>query len=246
MFEKNILKLPFDILSNDIFISSLLAYNIRDDIYNSFMKELDYKANVKYYSIDTNFAEGLAMFIKWAQDKDFILRPFCDNGNIIFEKLDKILKYCSVTEYYTEEKPYHTYEQLRFTRRVYLECDDAHGVWLYGYKDRPYYIGVHVTVDCFYDLVNKASLRQHGISIKEMQEKTDFEKLKEDFAYAGEPRHKFSRAEHRYVTNGNQSTWTFPFRSSPSGSSSSNGILDMGRKNLGNSGIGFGDYYGEY
>lgn len=239
-------------ISNELFLDLVTRWNIinhdyiHDDVYNSFIKQLGYKANVKCRSVDTNFAEGLVMFMNWAQDKDFILRPFCDNGNIIFEKLDKILNYCSVTDFYTKEKPYHTYEQLRFTRKIYLACDDSYGVWLYGYTDRPYYIGVHITVDELYNLVNKASLRQHGISIKEMQEKTDFEKLKEDFAWAGEPHHKFNKGKHRYVTDGNQSAWEFPFLSSSSSSSSNNDILDMGRKKLGNSGIGFMDYYGEY
>lgn len=245
-------------ISNELFLDLVARWNIIDHTYintkkecsmpatnnyDSFMRELGYRANVSG-SLDANFADGLAMFIEWAQDKDFILRPYYNNGNIIFENLDKILKYCCVVA-----RPVINgcaFERVMFTKRVYLQSYNGTKVMLYGYIDGFYPIDVDVTVEKFYNLVNKASLNSHGIPIKDMQEKIDFEKLEEDYSKVGKADYMFNRNKYKYITGGRQKVWSLDFLSSSSGSSSSSDILDMGRKNLGNSGIGFGDYYGEY
>lgn len=228
----------------------IVSEHINNGKYNDFLDKIGYHSAC-YRDIDCNFADGLIMFIDWAKDKDFILSPKGKNGIIIFDKLNKILKYCMTVD---SPEDYHSCEEIRFTHKVYLKV----GIYDHEYKINLFYpnkydltapIDVTHTVDDFYNMINKASLCNHGVSIKEMQNKVDFDYLYKEFNGGAYCRHKFDRKPQEGLIKGGEYISNIPlsfFGSTSSSSLSSSGILDMGRKNLGNSGIGFGDYYGEY
>lgn len=224
----------------------IVSEHINTGKYNYFLNKIGYHSAC-YGNVDRNFADGLLMFMDWAKDKDFILSPKGKNGIIMFDKLDKILKYCMTVGF---PENFHSYEQIRFTYKVYLQVGDEYEVYLFypNERDLTAQIDVTHTVDDFYNMVNKASLCNHGIPIKEMQKKIDFDYLYKEFNGGAHCHHKFDRKPQESLIKGNEYIPDIPlsFFGSTSSSSSSSGILDMGKKNLGNSGIGFGDYYGEY
>ena len=224
--------------------------HINNKKYNRFLDKIGYNSAC-YERLDRNFADGLLIFMDWAKDKDFILSPKGKNGVILFDKLNKILKYCITVD---DPDDYHSCEEIRFTYKVYLQVgmyDYEHTIKLFYPNERDLTVDIDVThtVDDFYNLVNKASLCNHGVPIKEMQKKVDFNYLYKEFNGGAFCRHKFDRKPQEGLIKGNEYIPDIPlsfFGSTSSSSSSSSGILDMGRKNLGNSGIGFGDNYGEY
>ena len=224
--------------------------HINNKKYNRFLDKIGYNSAC-YERLDRNFADGLLIFMDWAKDKDFILSPKGKNGVILFDKLNKILKYCITVD---DPEDYHSCEQIRFTNKVYLQvgmCDYEHTINLFYPNECDLTVGIDVThtVDDLYNLINKASLCNHGVPIKEMQEKVDFDYLYKEFNGGKFCRHKFDRKPQEGLIKGNEYIPDIPlsfFGSTSSSSPSSSGILDVGRKNLGNSGIGFGDYYGEY
>lgn len=224
--------------------------HIKNKKYNCFLGKIGYNSAC-YERLDRNFADGLLMFMDWAKDKDFILSPKGKNGVLMFDKLDKILKYCITVD---DPEDYHSCEQIRFTNKVYLQAgmyDYEHTINLFYPNECDLTVGIDVThtVDDLYNLIDKASLCNHGVPIKEMQEKVDFDDLYKEFNGGKFCRHKFDRKPQEGLIKGNEYIPDIPlsfFGSTSSSPSSSSGILDMGRKNLGNSGIGFGDYYGEY
>lgn len=221
--------------------------HINNKKYNRFLDKIGYNSAC-YQNVDRNFADGLIMFMDWAKDKDFILSPKGKNGIILFDKLDKILKYCMTVGF---PENFHSFEQIRFTSRVYLQVGDEYQVYLFYPNERDLTAPIDVThtVDDLYRFVDNASLCNHGVPIKEMQKKVDFDYLYKEFDGGKFCRHKFDRKPQEGLTKGGEYIPDIPlnfFGSTSSSSPSSNGILDIGRKNLGNSGIGFGDYYGEY
>ena len=228
----------------------IVSEHINERKYDCFLNKIGYQSAC-YERLDRNFADGLLMFMKWAKDKDFILSPKGKNGILMFDKLDKMLKYCITVN---DPKVYHSCEQIRFTNKVYLQVgmyDYEHRIKLFYPNERDLTVEIDVThtVDDLYNLVNKASLYNHGVPIKEMQKNVDFDYLYKEFNGGAFCRHKFDRKLQDGLCSGNKYAYDIPlsfFGSTSSSSSSSNGILDMGRKNLGDSGIGFGDYYGEY
>lgn len=224
--------------------------HINNKKYNCFLGKIGYNSAC-YERLDRNFADGLLMFMDWAKDKDFILSPKGKNGVLMFDKLDKILKYCITVD---DPEDYHSCEQIRFTNKVYLQvgmCDYEHTINLFYPNERDLTVRIDVThtVDDLYNLINKASLCNHGVPIEEMQKKVDFDYLYKEFNGGTRCRHKFDRKLQDGLCNGNEYAYDIPlsfFGSTSSSSPFSSGILDVRRKNLGNSGIGFGDYYGEY
>lgn len=228
----------------------IVSEHINNEKYSRLLYNIGYHS--AYYSnVDCNFADGLIMFMDWAKDKDFILSPKGKNGIIRFDKLDKILKYCMTVD---NPDDYHSCEEIRFTNKVYLKV----GMYDHDYKINLFYpnerdmtapIDVAHTVDDLYNMVNKASLCNHGVPIKEMQKKVDFDYLYKKYNGGAYCRHKFDRKPQEGLIKGNEYIPDIPlsfFGSTSSSSSSSSGILDMGKKNLGDMGVGFGDYYGEY
>jgi len=224
--------------------------HINNKKYNRFLDKIGYNSAC-YERLDRNFADGLLMFMDWAKDKDFILSPKGKNGVIMFDKLDKILKYCITVD---SPEDYHSCEQIRFTKWVYLQTgmsDYEHKIYLFNPNKRDLTVDIDVThtVDDFYNLINEASLYNHGVSIEEIQNNIDFDCLYKEFNGGAYCRHKFDRKLQDGLCNGNKYAYDPPlsfFGSTSSSSPSSSGILDMGRKNLGDIGVGFGDYYGEY
>jgi len=224
--------------------------HINNKKYNYFLDKIGYNSAC-CERLDCNFADGLLMFMDWAKDKDFILSPKGKNGVIIFDKLDKILKYCVTV---SNPEDYHSFEQIRFTNKVYLQAgmyDYEHEINLFNPDIHNSVVGIDIThtVNDFYNLVNEASLYNHGVSIKEIQNNIDFDCLYKKYNGGTRCHHKFDRKLQDGLCNGNKYAYDIPlsfFGSISSSSPSSSDILDVGRKNLGNSGIGFGDYYGEY
>lgn len=224
--------------------------HINNEKYNCFLDKIGYNSAC-YERLDCNFADGLLMFMGWAKDKDFILSPKGKNGVLMFDKLDKILKYCITVD---NPEDYHSCEQIRFTNKVYLQV----GMYDYEYKINLFNSNIHNiaisidvthTVDDFYNLVNEASLYNHGVPIKEIQNNIDFDYLYKKYNGGTRCHHKFDRKLQDSLCNGNEYASDIPisfFGSTSSSSSSSSGILDRRGPNLGYSGIGFGDYYGEY
>lgn len=228
----------------------IINEHINNGRYNCFLNKIGYNSAC-YESLDRNFADGLLMFMDWAKDKDFILSPKGKNGVIMFDKLDKILKYCMTVD---SPENFHSFEEIRFTNKVYLKVgmyDYEHRIRLFNPNARDLTVEIDVvhTVDSFYNLINKASLYNHGVPIEEMQKNIDFDRLYKEYNGGTFCRHKFDRKLQDGLCNGNEYAYDIPlsfFGSTLSSSPSSNGILDVCRKNLGNSGNGFGDYYGEY
>ena len=224
--------------------------HINERKYECFLNKIGYQSAC-YEKLDRNFADGLLMFMDWAKDKDFILSPKGKNGVIMFDKLDRMLKYC-ITVY--DPEGFHSCEQIRFTNKVYLQV----GMYDYEQKIKLFYpnkreiavcIDITHTVDDFYNLINEASLYNHCIPIEEIQKNIDFDSLYKEYNGGAFCRHKFDRKLQDGLCDGNKYACDIPlsfFGSTSSSTSSSSGILDIGRKSLGNSGIGFGDYYGEY
>lgn len=228
----------------------IVSEHIHNGKYDYFLDKIGYHSAC-YRNVDRNFADGLIMFMDWAKDKDFILSPKGKNGIILFDKLDKILKYCITV---ADPDDFHSCEEIRFTYKVFLKAgmyDGEHEIKLF-YPSKNVLttpIDVTHTVDDLYNMVNKASLCNHGVPIDEMQKKVDFDYLYKEFDGGKFCRHKFDRKPQEGLIKGNEYIPDIPLSflgSTSSSSSSSSGILDVGRKNLGNSGIGFGDYYGEY
>lgn len=226
----------------------IVSEHINNEKYSRLLYNIGYHSAC-YSNVDCNFANGLIMFMDWAKDKDFILSPKGKNGIIRFDKLDKILKYCMTVD---NPDDYHSCEEIRFTNKVYLKV----GMYDHEYKINLFYpnerdmtapIDVAHTVDDLYNMVNKASLCNHGVPIKEMQKKVDFDYLYKKYNGGAYCRHKFDRKPQEGLIKGNEYIPDIPlsFFGSTS-SSSSSGILDMEKKNLGDMGVGFGDYYGEY
>lgn len=242
--------------SNEKFLDVVRRWNIivsehiNNKKYDNFLEKIGYNSAC-YERLDRNFADGLLMFIDWAKDKDFILSPKGMNGVIIFDKLDKILKYCMTVD---SPEDFHSCEQIRFTSKVYLQVgiyDYEHKISLFNPNARDITVKIDVThtVDDLYNLVNKASLYNHGVPIEEMQKDINFKQLYKKYNGGARCQHKFDRElQDGLCVVGNKYAYDIPlsFFGSTSSSSSSGGILDMGRKNLGNSGIGFDDYFGEY
>ena len=230
----------------------IVSEHINNGKYDYFLDKIGYHSAC-YGNVDCNFADGLLRFMDWAKDKDFILSPKGKNGIIMFDKLDKILKYCMTVD---NPEDYHSCEEIRFTHKVYLKVgmyDHEYKINLFYPNERDLTIDIDVThtVDDFYNMVNKASLCNHGVPIKEMQKKVDFDYLYKKFNGGARCRHKFERKPQESLIKGNEYIPDIPLSffgstSSSSSSPSSSGILDMGRKNLGDMGVGFGDYYGEY
>ena len=185
----------------------------------------------------------------WAKDKDFILSPKGKNGIMIFDKLNKILKYCMTVGC---PEDFHSYEQIRFTYKVYLQVGDECEVYLFypNERDLTAEIDVTHTVDDLYNMINRASLCNHGVSIKEMQKNDDyFDYLYKKFNGGAHCHHKFDRNPQEGLIKGNEYIPNIPlsfFGSTSSSSSSSTPILNRKDPNLGHMGVGFGDYYGEY
>lgn len=225
----------------------IISEHINEGKYDDFLDKIGYHSAC-CERLDCNFADGLLMFMDWAKDKDFILSPKGKNGIMRFDKLDKILKYCLTV---ANPDDFHSCEEIRFTHKVYLKV----GMYDYEHTINLFYpnecditapINVTHTVDDLYNMVNKASLCHHGVPIAEMQKNVDFDYLYKEFNGGAFCRHKFDRKPQEGLIKGNNYIPSIFCGSASSSSLSSSGILDMGRKNLGNSGIGFGDYYGEY
>ena len=156
----------------------IVSEHVTNGKYDRFFANIGYHSAC-YSNVDCNFADGLLMFMDWAKDKDFILSPKGKNGIMMFDKLDKILKYCLTVD---NPEDYHSCEEIRFTNKVYLKV----GMYDHENKINLFYpnecdltapIDVTHTVDDLYNMVNKASLCNHGVPIKEMQKKIDFERL---------------------------------------------------------------------
>lgn len=224
----------------------IVSEHINARKYNDFLNKIGYHSAC-YRNVDRNFADGLLMFMDWAKDKDFILSPKGENGIIMFDKLDKILKYCMTVGF---PENFHSYEQIRFTHKVYLQVGDEYEVYLFypNERDLTTQIDVTHTVDDLYNMVNKASLCNHGVPIKKMQKIIDFDYLYKAFNGGAHCHHKFDRKPQESLIKGNEYIPNIPlsFFGSTSSSSSSTPILDRKDPNLGHMGVGFGDYYGEY
>lgn len=243
-------------MNKEIFLDLVRRWNIivsehiNNGKYDCFLNKIGYNSAC-YERLDRNFADGLLMFMNWAKDKDFILSPKGKNGVVMFDKLDKILKYCITID---DPEEYHSCEQIRFTNMIYLQTgmyDYEYRVMLFNPNARNIAVDIDIThtVDDFYNLINKASLYNHGVPIEEIQTNIDFDCLYKEYNGGKRCHHNFDRKLQVGLCDGNEYACDIPlsfFGSTSSSSSSSSGILDMGRKNLGNSGIGFGDYYGEY
>lgn len=243
-------------ISTELFLDLVRRWNIivsehiHNGKYDYFLDKIGYHSAC-YRNVDRNFADGLIMFMDWAKDKDFILSPKGQNGNMRFDKLDKILKYCMTVD---DPDDFHSCEEIRFTYKVFLKAgmyDGEHEIKLFYPSENVLTTPIDVThtVDDLYNMVNKASLCNHGVPIDEMQKKVDFDYLYKKFNGGAFCRHKFDRKPQKGIVKGGEYIPDIPlsfFGSTSSSPSSSSGILDIGRKNLGNSGIGFGDYYGEY
>lgn len=229
----------------------IISEHIHNGKYDHFLHKIGYHSAC-YRNVDRNFADGLIMFMDWAKDKDFILLPKGKNGIMRFDKLDKILKYCMTVD---NPEDFHSCEEIRFTRWVYLKTGMYDGeceikLFYPNEHDLTAPIDVTHTVDDFYNMVNKASLYNHGVPIKEMQENVDFDDLYKKYNGGAYCHHKFDRKPQESLIEGNEYIPDIPLSffgsTSSSSSSSSTHILNRKDPNLGYMGVGFGDYYGEY
>lgn len=229
----------------------IISSHINAGKYDQFLYKLGYHSACYNY-IDRNFADGLLMFMDWAKDKDFILSPKGKNGIIMFDKLDKILNYCMTVGF---PENYHSFEQIRFTNKVYLQVGDENQIYLFypNERDLTAQIDVTHTVDDLYNMVNKASLCNHGLPIKKMQKQVDFDYVYKNNNGGAYCRHKFDRESQEGLIKGNEYIPDIPlsFFCSSGGcssgdTSSSAPILNRKEPNLGHIGVGFGDYFGDY
>ena len=97
----------------------IVSEHINNGKYNYFLDKIGYHS-AYYENVDRNFADGLLMFMDWAKNKDFILSPKGKNGIILFDKLDKILKYCMTVD---NPDDFHSCEEIRFTITRRERCE---------------------------------------------------------------------------------------------------------------------------